>query len=600
MRLAPLSALLALALAAPAAHAADPLDSLRKGCKTERSTDRRPSTYRICTGKVASFDGTELDVTLTTPARTRGRRLPLVVMLHGLLNSKGEYLADSRHGVRNRGADAYKTVRWNNVWFAGRGYAVLNYTARGHGDSGGKIELASRDIEVRDTRHLTGLLTDESVARRPLVRILPSRVGVIGGSYGGGQAWLLMTTRGSSRLPFGSWLSPGGRRVRLGAVVPSYTWTDLLYSLVPNGRHFSGEVLDPATAHTPIGIGKQTIANGFLLTSGGKLPDYATRWLARFDAGEPYDPADPVIAEAVRGLTVERSAYYQEAYFDSLGDDRQPRVPVLAGQGLTDPIFGAIESIRMYRALKAQDPDYPIGLYFGDFEHLTAAAKIADLNRFHVLGNRLLDHYLRRRGRRPALNAQAALTNCDKNAFGPVLKAKDFDSLAKSRTLIGPFTPQRETHSPLSDPLGPMIDPVAVSLQRGRGCITTSQPSAPGVAGYDTPVTRGFEQTLVGMPLVRLTFKTVAPDIEINARLWDVAPDGSRTLVSRGAFRSLRPDPLGESVRFELSGNAWRFDVGHSILLEILQDDSPYMRVDNVPSTALIDDVRLTLPVTGS
>lgn len=599
MRPAPLFVLLALALAAPAAHAADPLAALRKGCSTERSTDSRPSSYRICSAKVASFDGTELDVTLTTPAATGGRRLPLVVMLHGVLNSKGEYLADSRHGVRNRGPDAYKTVRWNNVWFAARGYAVLNYTARGHGESGGRIELASRDIEVRDTRHLTGLLADESAARRPLVRILPSRVGVIGGSYGGGQAWLLMTTRGSTRLPFGSWQSPGGRRVRLAALVPSYTWTDLLHSLVPNGRHFSGEVLDPAVAHTPIGIGKQTIANGFLLSAGAKLPDYAARWLARFDAGEPYDPADPVLADAVRGLTVERSAYYQEAYFRALGDDRQPRVPVLAGQGLTDPIFGAIESVRMYRALKAQDPDYPIGLYFGDFEHLTAAVKIADLNRFHVLGNRLLDHYLRRRGPRPAFDAQVALTSCDRNSFGPVLKAKDFDSLATRRTLIGPFTPQRETRSPLSDPLGPMLDPVAVSLQKGRGCIITSQPSAPGVAAYDTPVTRGFEQTLVGMPLVRLSFKTVAPDIQIHARLWDVAPDGARTLVSRGAFRSLRPDPLGESARFELSGSAWRFEVGHHILLEILQDDSPYMRVDNVASSAVIDDVRLSLPVTG-
>jgi ABC-2 type transport system ATP-binding protein len=599
MRLALLLIVLVTALAAPAAHAADPLAALRKGCEVKRSTDTRPSTYRICSGKVASFDGTELDVTLTMAARTRGRRLPLVVMLHGLLSSKAEYLSTSRWGVRGMGANAYKTVRWNNVWFAGRGYVALNYTARGHGDSGGKIELASRDVEVRDTQYLTGLLADESAARRPLVRILPSRVGVIGGSYGGGQAWLLLTTRGNSRLPYGSWLSPGKRRVSLGAVIPSYTWTDLLYSLVPNGRHLSGEVVDPATATTPIGIGKQTIANGFLITSGGKLPDYATRWLARFDAGEPYDRSDPVIAEAVKGLTVERSAYYQEGYFAALGDDRQPRVPVLAGQGFTDPIFGAIESVRMYRALKAQDADFPIGLYFGDFEHLTAAAKVLDLNRFHVLGDRLLDHYLRRRGRKPALDVQAALTSCDKNTFGPVFRAKDFDSLAKQRTLIGPFTPQRETHSPLADPLGPMIDPVAVSLSKGRGCITTSQPSAPGVAAYDTPVTRGFEQTLVGMPLVRLTFTTVATDIEINARLWDVAPDGSRTLVTRGAYRSLNPSPMGESIRFELNGAAWRFDVGHHILLEILQDDSPFMRADNFPSSALIDDVRLSLPVRG-
>ena len=38
----------------------------------------------------------------------------------------------------------YKTVELNNVWYATRGYAVLNYTARGHGESGGQIGLASK------------------------------------------------------------------------------------------------------------------------------------------------------------------------------------------------------------------------------------------------------------------------------------------------------------------------------------------------------------------------------------------------------------------------------------------------------------------------
>ena len=583
---------------APAARAADPLAELRGGCKLERTTDRKPSTHRICSGMVRSFDGTPLDVTLTVPTRTRGRALPLVVMLHGLFNSKEEYLSQSRHGVRDEGANAYKTVRWNNAWFAKRGYAVLNYSARGNGESGGRIELASREVEVRDTHHLTGLLVDESAARRPLVRVRRNRVGVIGGSYGGGQAWLLMTTRGNTRLPYGSWLSPGKRRVSLAAVVPSYAWTDLLYSLVPNGRHFAGDVVDPARAHSPIGVGKGTVVNGFVATSGGKLPDYALRWLARFNAGEPYDPrTDPLLAEAVNGLTRDRSAYHQQGYFRALASDRQPRVPVLAAQGWTDPLFPAIEAVRMYDALLAEDPAYPIGLYLGDFEHLTAAAKIDDLNRFHVLGNRLLDHYLRGRGREPRLDVQAAITNCDSRRFGPVLRASSFSALAPSRTTIGPFTPVRDTRSPLADPLGPAIDPVPVSLTQGRGCIRTTQPSPPGVAQYDTPVTRGFEQTLVGMPLVRLEFKTAAPDIQLNARLWDVAPDGSRTLVTRGAYRAVAPDPTGEDARFELFGNAWRFETGHRILLEIVQDDASFLRTDNFASAALIDKVQLRLPV---
>src|SRR3954470_16171875 len=88
----------------------------------------------VCSAKVPSFDGTLLDATLTVP-RGPARPRPLVVFLHGLLADKHEYL----------GYDgSYKTVHWNNLWFAQRGWAVLNYSARGHGDSDGQIELASR------------------------------------------------------------------------------------------------------------------------------------------------------------------------------------------------------------------------------------------------------------------------------------------------------------------------------------------------------------------------------------------------------------------------------------------------------------------------
>ena len=51
---------------------------------------------------------------------------------------------------------------------------------------------------------------------------------VLGSSYGGGQAWLLLTTRGEGVRQYGTWRSPAGAAVRLAAVVPQYTWTDLL------------------------------------------------------------------------------------------------------------------------------------------------------------------------------------------------------------------------------------------------------------------------------------------------------------------------------------------------------------------------------------
>ncbi|MEA2375610.1 MAG: type transport system ATP-binding protein, partial [Thermoleophilaceae bacterium] len=472
-------ALVAAVLALPATAHAAPLDELTKSCHAVTSPDK--AKYRICTAKLPSFDGTALDATLTLPAKKTKRKLPLLVFLHGFLSNKGEYLSLTKGGTgTDRGADAYKTVRWNNIWFASRGYAVLNYSARGHGDSGGQIGLASKDIEVRDTQHLTGLLADGPGP----ARIAPKRVGVIGSSYGGGQAWLLMTTRPDPKLQYGTWRSPRGKLLKLAVDVPTYTWTDLLYSLVPNGRHLSSGV-DPATARTPTGVAKQTLIDGFLATANTKLPQQTFGWLARVNAGEPYDAGDPVIEEAKRALTDDRSAFYQNGYFAALRAHRVRRVPVLAGQGWTDPIFPVIEPLRMYRRLRAASPGYPIKLYFGDFEHLTALAKVPDLSRLHGLGNRMLDRYLRHRGHKPRFDVRAAITNCDPKAFGPVVKARNWDRLRK-RTLTFDLGGPKQTTSRLASSDSATTDPVVVAQQRGRGCVTAGAEATtpPGVASY--------------------------------------------------------------------------------------------------------------------
>lgn len=554
-----LGCVLGVPASAAAQGAPDPLASLKGGCEERVSDPPKPVPYEICTGTVESFDGTPLDATLTLPAERGRRPLPLVVFLHGFLSQKGEYISQTRGGTGpDRGGSAYATVHWNNVWFASRGYAVLNYSARGHGASGGEVGLASKNLEVEDTRHLTGLLADDRDSADPLARIDPARVAVIGGSYGGGQTWLLLTTRGEGAGKFGTWRSPAGRLVKLAAVAPQYTWSDLLYSLVPNGHQLSGAPIDPATANTPLGIGKVTLIDGFLVTGGSKFTPEIVRWLTRLNLGEPYD-GDPVVTEAKRALTEERSAFYQREYFEALADGRARRVPVIAGQGWTDPIFPAIEALRMYEELRRADRRYPISLYLGDFEHLSAQAKVPDLRRYHDLGTRTLDHHLRGRGRRPKPSVQAAVTNCDPEAFGPVLRARRWSGLADDTRVLR-FPEPRATVSPLAEPRGPAADPVTTSLTRGRGCLTTDLPQSAGIATYTVPV--GEDDVLMaGLPRLRFRFDTVAPDLELNARLWDVAPDGVQTLVDRGAYRAVGATG-GATADYELFGNAWRFEAG--------------------------------------
>jgi predicted acyl esterase len=564
----------AIALAALALSAAPAQAGFRDSCKRERSTDEKPVAYRICTGTVASFDGTELDTTLTLPARVRkGKRLPLVVFLHGFLSNKTEYLSDSKEAPGN-----YKAVEFNNVWFASRGYAALNYTARGHGESGGEIALASKDFETRDTQHLTGLLVDERIANR-------NKVGAIGGSYGGGQTWLLATVRGEGAPEYGSWRSPKGRLVRLAAAVPQFTWTDLLFSLTPNGR-------EPVTP-TPLGVPKITLLNGFIALIGSKMTEDLARWLGRMNAGEPYE-GDPIVEEAKKALTVDRSAYYQDGFFKALrkGPKRQRSIPILAAQGWTDPIFPAIEAVRMYRRLRSIRRRYPIELYFGDFEHLTSQIKIPDMRYYHRLANRLLDHYLRGKKRKPTFDVRSAPTLCDPKAFGPVLRAPTWDALHPDELALE-LPGSRTTSWRTMDPRGAATDHVAIGLQR-RGCVTTDLPESGGVATWRVPLERDF--TLIGLPRLDLTYSATGTDVQLNSRLWDVAPDGVQTLVTRAAYRVVAPPAGEQKLTYDLYGNHWRFEKGHELMLEVTGDDSTFFRADNIPSTVTISRAKLTLP----
>jgi predicted acyl esterase len=549
----------ALALTAAPAHA-----GFRDACEKQRA-------HRICTGTVESFDGTPLDTTLTLPPRVaKGRRLPLVVFIHGFLSDKGEYISPTAR------SDQYKTVELNNAWFAERGYAVLNYSARGHGESGGRIGLASKHLEIRDTHHLTGLLVDDRTADR-------NRVAAVGGSYGGGQTWLLVTVRGRGAPEYGSWRSPKGRIVRLAAAVPQFTWTDLLFSLVPNGR-------EPVTP-TPLGVPKITLLNGFVALINTKLTEEVGRWLGRMNQGEPYD-GDPIVEEAKKALTADRSAYYQDGFFKALRGKRQRSIPILAAQGWTDPIFPAVEAVRMYRRLRAARPGYPIQLYFGDFEHLTSQIKIPDMRYYHRLANTLLDRYLRGKRRRPAFDVRSAPTLCDPKAFGPVLRVRNWGALHPEKLELV-LEGTRTTSGKLADPRGPAADQVVIGLQK-RGCVTTDLPETPGVATWRVPLEQDF--TLIGMPRLDLSYSATGLDVQLNSRLWDVAPDGVQTLVTRAAYRVGPPAAGEQQLSYDLYGNHWRFEKGHELLLEVTGDDSTFFRQDNWPSTTTISAAKLTLP----
>jgi len=129
---------------------------------------------------------------------------------------------------------------------------------------------------------------------------------------------------------------------------------------------------------------------------------------------------------------------------------------------------------------------------------------------------------------------------------------------------------------------------------RQRGCVTTDQPETPGVAAWRVPVERDF--TLLGMPRVQLAYEATGTDIQLNSRLWDVAPDGTQTLVTRAAYRVVAPGSGEQRAAYDLYGNHWHLERGHELLLEVTGDDSTFFRRDNFPSVTTVTSAKLTLP----
>lgn len=362
--------------------------------------------YRFCTSYVPSFDGVPLDVDLTLPAAST-RCVPAARDDARMGDSKTDW--ESSDFCDSSSADK---CNYNNLAFAYRGYAVLNYSARGfHGSCGpdspnaaapacatGWTHLADMRYEVRDTQYLAGLLADAGVAR--------PRIAVTGDSYGGGQSWLLavlsnrvMATDGTiSRSR-----SPNGTPMQVAAAVPKYPWTDLVDALLPNGRASDGVLVANGDRTTPFGIDKQSYVD-YLYASGAQSARYAapgqdptadlTTWYTEINAGET--PAQNTYAPAIVTQTAQlRSAYYQDALIRS---DVQWRTetPVLDVQGWTDALFPEPQGVSMIEKVRAADSAWPAFLYASDLGHAPANnGKLSEWGVINQQASDLLDLYMR-------------------------------------------------------------------------------------------------------------------------------------------------------------------------------------------------------------
>lgn len=542
---------------------------------------------RLCGGETTTWDGkTQIDVNVVLPPEpgsgTDGP-YPLIGVFHGWGGSKIG-LEDAR--VRD---------------WAERGYAVFSISDRGWGDSCGGMDpdrllepeacaagynhLLDTRYEVRDAQYLISVLADEGVAE-------PDRIGATGVSYGGGMSLALAALRDRTMLPDGSlvpWKSPGGLAMELAAAVPQWPWSDLAYSLMPNGSTL--DYLDDSPyrgpdSSAPIGVEKASYVTGLYglgLASSNYAPPGVdpgadlTTWYALINAGEPYD-SNPLANSIVAEIQAHHSSYY-------IDHSRQP-APLLIQSGWNDDLFPVDEAVRFYNRTRAQYPGDPISLFLMDDGHARSQNKAADEELFLQRENAWFDHYLKGSGAAPSSHAEALTTTCGGPSEGPY-EAASWQDLSPGEIRFGSAATQTVAPGAGDPGIGATFDPIAGS----GACATASGADQAGTANYrlDVP-SPGF--TLLGSPTVLAGLATSNADSALAARLLDVMPDGKERLVARALLR-----PRSGETIFQLHPQGYRFGGGHTVKLELLPADPPYSRPSNLQLPIAVSNLELRLPV---
>ena len=606
----------AAGLLAPATASAAPVTSVFAGHTMSGAgipcTTQSDGT-RVCFGthdngagntdlRLASFDGTPLSVYVTlppAPASGPDGPYPVIVQSHGW-------------GEPTTGPDDTQYYGPTGDAWAKDGYAVVQLVARGFGDScgsvasrlvaptacqNGYIRLDDERYEAHDAKYAVGLLVDEGIAD-------PNRIGATGESYGGGVSLELATLKDRVMNADGTlspWTSPAGVPLHIAAAAPVIPWSDLDYSLLPNGRDLDYFATGPSADLSPLGVEKLSFVTG-LYAEGNENGYYApagtdsgadlTSWYADLNAGEPYDGNEQDEALAAQ-IAQFHSPYYllDGAY----GTAREAPAPLLIANGFTDDLFPVDEAVRYYNLEQTRYPSDPISLLDGDFGHQPANNKPGDLALLSGRVQSFFDYYLKGTGSEPLPGATATIETCPASQpSGGPYAAPTWAALHPGE-VDNSSSPAKTISSAAGDPtIAREIDPIA----GGGACATVSATDqGAGVATYRLPASTGSGYTLLGSPTVIADLNVTGQYAFIAARLWDVDPSSNtETLVARGVYRIDSSDPDGLQV-FQLHPGAWHFAAGHTPKLELLGQDPPYVRTSNGQFSISVSDLQLRLPV---
>jgi ABC-2 type transport system ATP-binding protein len=502
------------------------------------------------------------------------------------------------------------------------GYIVLRYTSRGFGaatppdslpssppplptsgsDAGtkGQVDLVGVP-ETHDMLQAVDWLNDPAN-----VPIWVNHIGHYGGSYGGAHDYSLAQQNHPA----------------IRALVPAATWTDLYDGLAPNG------------------VLKAAYMSGFY--AAGR---------ERFDGYNNYDPeidagyAKMVSSTDLDGLHATLKAHSIAGKWDKV------HTPIFLVQGLNDGLFDGNEAIQSYIEISKNTmadgvTPVPVHLYLGGIGH--PPARSGGGNEIAHVGAEVLaffDHYVREidNGIDKAPPIEFATTQYfDNPDFGPgeagiAARARAADVKPAGDTLpFGTPTPWYlcGSQTPGAGTLQAVACPGALPtlLAAGTGGDVGSEPVAgrlvtdgfqdafgrpwPNVAtpvdvvSFDGPALTA-DTTYAGIPTLKLSVVSDPPTtglggptppvaaFQIDPKVYDVAPDGTATLITRGAYAEQpgQGAPGVHSSTFDAFAMAWTFKTGHHLRLSLSSADIPYLRPNAAPfQVAVLPGSQIEMP----
>ena len=585
--------------------------------------DRTPGMLETTTGPDETYPVTlDHDVWVPEGASAADPR-PAMVIAHGFGNSKdvGE-------------------VTTLAAFFAGKGYVVISSTHQGFGQSSGCVALDSVDYDARNVSRLIDLLA----ARDDVLMDAPGdpRVGMAGGSYGGGHQGLVAAT------------DP-----RLDAIAPARTWNSLQFSLVPNNLIGDGGTFD--LEHYEQGVFKSTWSTLFTTVAatqpamGNGGCDPVTQQTL-YPGQAPCPGFDPMVCPIFASLsttgdvTAEQRAFVARSSVANFTDD--VTVPVLLTQGQSDTLFTPVEATATFEALRAAGNDDVFMLWNwgghgyaprpGEGEPYSSAyddsPEAQEAFRATTYANRIgrfFDHYLRGVGHpgprfsvfrdwidytvptvdnRPIGNADAAYATLGRGPAEPGFAGGAGTSyLLTDDGLVpigaGPRTADAPilSASLLNPPNGVPAAHSETPNFTGEGQPGAGRPPSevPGQhVALDTPPFTA-PADVVGIPTLRLhVANSNGQDAVLFTKLYDVAPDGTATLIKRMVAASRIPaDRLPGAVEVRLPAVVHRFETGHAARLVVATTDDSYRNASVADRIALTttgeDPAVLRLPLAG-